>query len=819
MAIEHRALFALSIAFTASIVAYPDLPPDIPPRAGRYGAFIGAPFVAFLLPVAALAIWWIVATLSQRSPNAVPHARNGGAATALFLSAFHVTTLIALIGGQLWLGRILGVMVGVFLVATGNDLPRLRPNLAWGIRTRQTLGSDDLWRRVHRLRGYVRVVMGIVVCVAALSGTRGLTQLILLAVCLETAICVGVAVFFSRQKSAVVTVLLVGCCGVGSRVEAQGMSPEKIEALPAFVDATVPKLMEQGHVAGTAVAVVHEGRIVFLRGYGESRLDSGRSVDPSRTLFRIGSVSKLFTAIAALQLVDAGTLDLQRDIRGYVPDIPLRYGATTHQLLTHTAGFDERFAGAYTDSPEHLQPLSVHLRQDPPRQVIRPGNAYSYSNYNYALAGLVVERLSGLTYEQYVADRILNPLRMTATTAHQPPEPNLANDLARGYRWTRGHQEALPYRFTYASPAGGISATAADMGRVVLALLADGSVDGERILSPKSVGILLAAQYTPDPRISATSYGLKHWATHGLQLLHGDGTLGDQIGMIVLAPADKFGVFIASNASPGVANQVLEPLLTYLVGPAAPPPPPPPPLPDALRRARRFGGTYRDYHHTRSDMSRLLALMPMIQSRVIVESDGAIRWKGHRWLEVEPMVFRSADSPDYFADRPDYIVFRENRRGDITELHAWGATYERIGWVEQTSFHLSLFACCVIAFLTYPLSRSLRALRRRRAPDEGRVARRCAIFVALVNLMFVGGLMVFFRGLGASIPLPLPVVLWLSLPLASVAVTALLPAFAAAAWRESWWTRGERLGFSTFVALSVAFMTFLNYWKLLGIRY
>lgn len=811
MAIQRRALFALSIAFTASIVAYPDLPPDIPPQAGRNGAFIGAPFVAFLLPVTASVIWWIVASLSQHSPNVAPHSTSAGAATALFLSAFHVTTLIAFIGGQPWLGRILGVMVGLFLIVTGNDLPRVRPNLAWGIGTRQTLARDDLWRSIRRLGGHIRVVMGIAVCVAALLGTPALTHVILLAVSLETMACIGAAAFLSRRRNAVVGVLLLACCSVGSRAEAQKIPREKIDALPAFIDATVPTLMERGHVPGVAVAVVHEGRIVMLRGYGQARLDSGAGVDASRTLFRIGSVSKVLTAAAAVQLADRGMLDLQRDIRAYLPDVPLRYGATTHQLLTHTAGLDERSASA-------------------PMQVFRPGTAYSYSNSNYALAGLVIERVSGLAFETYMADRLFRPLRMTATTARQPPEPNLLDDLARGYHWTGGSHEPLPYRFGDGpsegirhSPAGGISTTAADMGRFMLALLGDGSVDGGRILSPEFAKMVFAPQYTANPRIPPRAYASLYWFTHGLRLLHHDGSLGDQIGVLVLAPDDRFGIFVASNSPDDgsqVGNLILEPLLTHLVGPSAPTPPPPAPLPDALLRARRLAGTYRDYRHHRHDMSRIWALMPMIQSRVTVEPDGVIHWKGHRWLEVEPMVFRSLDRPDYNADRPDYIVFRESGTGDVTELHAWGATYERIGWREQATFHLGFLASCVIAFLGYGLSRGLRELRHRMAPDEGRLARRCAVFVALANLLFVGGLVVFFRGLGtASKPFSLPVVLWLSLPLVSVFVTALLPAFAAIAWREAWWTRRERLGFSAFAALSVVFMTFLNYWKFLGIRY
>ena len=168
MAIEHRAIFALSIAFTASIVAFPDLPPDIPPRAGFDGPFVGAPFVALFLPIAAVVTWWIVDNTSGRQARgAASETSSAGAATALFLSAFHVTMLIAFIGGQPWLGRVLGAMVGAFLIATGNVLPRVRPNRTWGIRTSQTLQSDGAWRRVHRLTGYIRVAMGLLVCVAA----------------------------------------------------------------------------------------------------------------------------------------------------------------------------------------------------------------------------------------------------------------------------------------------------------------------------------------------------------------------------------------------------------------------------------------------------------------------------------------------------------------------------------------------------------------------------------------------------------------------------------------------------------------------------
>jgi hypothetical protein len=276
-------------------------------------------------------------------------------------------------------------------------------------------------------------------------------------------------------------------------------------------------------------------------------------------------------------------------------------------------------------------------------------------------------------------------------------------------------------------------------------------------------------------------------------------------------PEDRLGIFIASNSIPGLGDFLYAPMMTHLFGDADPPLPALGPRPGASERAARLAGAYRDYHHTRSDMSRLRALMPMIQARLTVDDDGALRWQGRRWLEVEPSVFRREDAHEY-------IVFRTGEGGEA-ELHSGNGTYQRIGWLEQTAFHGVLLVTCVAAFLTYAGFRLVALVRHRAEQAEGRNARRMAAFVGLTNLVFLAALAPSLRNLGAITPLPWPMVVLLSLPLISVAATALLPGFAARAWMAGWWTRGERLGYSTFAGLSVAFMTFLNYWKLLGLRY
>ena len=299
---------------------------------------------------------------------------------------------------------------------------------------------------------------------------------------------------------------------------------------------------------------------------------------------------------------------------------------------------------------------------------------------------------------------------------------------------------------------------------------------------------------------------------HGRRLVIRGGTLGDQAGMLILMPEDRLGIFVASNSLPGLGDFLYAPMMTHLLGDADPPLATLAQRSGARERAARLAGTYRDYHHTRSDMSRIRALMPMIQARLTVDGDGALRWRDRRWLEVEPSVFRREDAHEY-------IVFRDGERGEGAELHSSNGTYERIGWLEQTAFHGVLLIACMAGFVWYAAFRLAGLLRRRHVKTDGRMARRLAAFVATTNLLFLLLLGPSLRELGAVTPLPWPIVLILSLPLLSLVATALLPGFAARAWSAGWWTRRERLGYSAFAAMSVAFMTFLNYWKLLGIRY
>jgi hypothetical protein len=206
MAIEYRALVALSVAFIASIVVLIDVSAGASPGQSADGDLFFGPFEAFLLPVAAVLIWWLLSRLHRAALRGTPdpsgHPDRTGPATALFLSAFHVTVLVGLVGAYLWPARMLGLIVGGFLIATGNELPRLRTNPLRAFGASLGVERAVLWRRVSRIAGYVRVLMGAVIGLAALAGTRGFAQLIPVAVALELLAYAGAAVFLAPPRPA-----------------------------------------------------------------------------------------------------------------------------------------------------------------------------------------------------------------------------------------------------------------------------------------------------------------------------------------------------------------------------------------------------------------------------------------------------------------------------------------------------------------------------------------------------------------------------------------------------------------------------------------
>ncbi|HZZ31418.1 MAG TPA: serine hydrolase domain-containing protein, partial [Phenylobacterium sp.] len=388
----------------------------------------------------------------------------------------------------------------------------------------------------------------------------------------------------------------------------QAIPPAELEA---FADGLLKDAMAREHIAGATVSVVQNGQVILKKGYGFASLNPQRAVDPDKTLFRIGSISKTFTWIALMKEVEAGRIRLNQPVNLYLPekaqvkdqgyDQPVRVA----NLMDHSAGFEDRALGhLFERNYDRVRPLDLYLRQERPKRVHTPGVVSSYSNYGAALAGEAVTYTSGKPYERLVEDEILSPLGMTHTTFREPhevkaglPAPmaeRLVPDVSDGYRWTPLGFARRDYEFIgQIAPAGAGSSTAGDMARYMLLQLAGGHLDGATIYGP------VTAQDFRTP-LRRTPVGINGWA-HGFMVFdlpgghrgygHGGATLSFFSNMVVV-PDLNLGVFISTNTATGrpLATRFPERIVQHFY--ALPEPFPRPGSPDLAQRAGDYAGHY-----------------------------------------------------------------------------------------------------------------------------------------------------------------------------------------------------------------------------------
>ena len=248
-----------------------------------------------------------------------------------------------------------------------------------------------------------------------------------------------------------------------------------------WLDGYLPYALRTADIPGAVVTVVKDGQLLTARGFGYADREKRTPVDPDRTLFRPGSVSKLVTWTAAMQLVEQGKLDLDKDINTYldfkIPDYDGK-PITLRQIMTHTAGFEEAVKDIIFSDPAHLLPLGDYLKRWTPKRVFAPGTTPAYSNWATALTGYMIERVSGESFDDYCDKHIFAPLGMTNSTMRQPLPAALAGQMASGYK---PGQEAGKFEIIGPAPAGSLSSTGTDMAKFMLAHLDQ----GKGLLSPE----------------------------------------------------------------------------------------------------------------------------------------------------------------------------------------------------------------------------------------------------------------------------------------------------------------------------------------------
>ena len=335
-------------------------------------------------------------------------------------------------------------------------------------------------------------------------------------------------------------------------------------------------LMAGQNLPNAVAALVSADEIHFLEGYGYADMETRTEVDPATHLFRTGSVAKIFTWTALMQLSEKGLLDLEEDIQNYLdPAIsyPVRYRNGKDQpitflhLMTHTAGFEDVLEDLFTFDPQ--PPLGEYIRRHQPARIFPPGTVMAYSNYGTALAGYIVERVAGMPFEEYLAEHVFSPLGMHRSTMVQPPPEDLAGQLVTPYRWV--DDRFLSGRFEHMpSPAGGLSITAADMALFLQANLNGGFLDrdGSRgtILKEETLERMFSPLFTHHPLLGGMAHGYKEFSANGYRIIfHGGSSSVFDAGFYLIPDLD-LGLFIAySGGTYSGHRQVLRALIEHFL--------------------------------------------------------------------------------------------------------------------------------------------------------------------------------------------------------------------------------------------------------------
>jgi CubicO group peptidase (beta-lactamase class C family) len=322
-----------------------------------------------------------------------------------------------------------------------------------------------------------------------------------------------------------------------------------LDDLDSFAGDYFPRRMEELHIPGLAFVAVRDGEILLAEGYGKASLEEGRDIDPATTVFRVGSVSKVFVAIAVMQLVEKGQLDLYTDVNQYLRrfqvDNPYPVALTLEHLLTHVGGIHDPPYETYAEASDR-QPLGLFLANDLPPVTTPPGEEYAYSSNGYALAAYMVEEATGTPFDAYVEDNILEPLGMSDTGyLLDPPD---TQEMAMGYARQGASYVPQPLDYDDDYPSGSLVSTAHDMALFLTALLHDGCLGEVCILEAATVADLQRARAETSREGFQQTPGLVEGFIQGQRVLGYSGAIKGFGAALGMYPEHDVGYFFAFNA-------------------------------------------------------------------------------------------------------------------------------------------------------------------------------------------------------------------------------------------------------------------------------
>ena len=500
-----------------------------------------------------------------------------------------------------------------------------------------------------------------------------------------------------------------------------GGAPLNKADLDAWLDGYMPYALQSNDIAGAVVAVVKDGKIVSERGFGYSDVAARKPVDPKSTLFRPGSVSKLITWTAVMQMVEQGKIDLDADVNNYLDfKIPALHKKpiTMRNLMQHTAGFEEQAKGILARAPDKLPSYETILKRWTPTRIFAAGTTPAYSNYGASLAGYIVQRVSGEPFDDYVERHIFSPLAMRHSTFRQPLPKSLQPYMSKGY--SVASEDPGGFEIVGPAPAGGMSASGEDMARFMIAHLEGGAINGRRILQPATVSEMHNSPLTVIPPLNRMELGFFETNINGREVIAHLGDLEDFHTSLHLFLKDRTGFYVSFN-SPGKAgaagslrNVIFQDFADrYLPGSR--------PTPGAInakttrKHAAMMVGSW--WNSRRSATNFLNAATLIGQTKVVLGPKGELmvpsltgsNGQPFRWTEIAPFVWLASDGHQRLAAK---LVDGQPVRFSMDQLSPF-MVFDRVPWYKNSAWLMpALYLSLAILFLTAVLW-PVRAITRR----------------------------------------------------------------------------------------------------------
>lgn len=624
---------------------------------------------------------------------------------------------------------------------------------------------------------------------------------------------------------------LLALCAPGSAGADPGGSEPDLRGIGPMLDELVSAQLADGDIPGAVVTVVADGETVLARGYGEADPDSGAPMDPETTGVYTGSIAKLFTATAAMQLVEQGKLDLTADVNEYltgieVPDTFEGRPVTLHHLLTYTSGFDDDVYGWSQWGPQELPALGGFAARELPERVRPPGELIAYNNYDYVLAGRLVEIASGQDFSDYLDEHVLGPAGMTDTSVGQPHPDGRPDSVTPGYRPAGGGQQRAGGQLSPATPAGpDVITTGADLGRFMVAQLREDSALGAGV--PEA---MQHRQFSAHPDLPGMGYAWEQRAMQGRPVVAKD---GDQPGThhnMALLPEHDLGIHVAYNgdgtnqAAFWGGKELVRAVVAEAFAESGAPPPADAPAAADTGGAADVAGTYRSARSSHSNFTKVSTLT----APVTVEADGPGRITT-TGLSNDPDVREQAwvaTSPDHFVLEGGGADLGVTESGAIVTSQMPSSTFERLAWFESPTLHLAVLGCAALVLLAAFAAPPVRLLARRRGarsrqPAGARVAQVLAWCAGLCTVVFAVGFVIVTADANLMSQIPLTGHPALSIALNTMSVLGLVAAATAGmailAWVRNWWSPRGRLAYTAVAVSAWALVGVAVFYRLIGV--